>query len=186
MFHWIKGKIKEKNKRSIILAVDNLGYEIFITDLLLKKIKLNQEIELYTLFYWRENVLELYGFTSKEELGFFRKLISISGIGPKSALTILSLTRLEELKKAISRKDASFLTKVSGIGRKTAERIVLELSRSIKVEDSQQTDTETQVLDALRGLGYSLAEARKALGEVPENVKEVEERVRMALRRLSR
>ena len=190
MLSWLNGKIRDKNEKSVIVEVNNLGYEIFITEFLLDKIKIDQELKLYTHLYVREDTLELYGFERKEEMDFFRELISISGIGPKSALAILSLARLEELKKAIIHEDVIFLTKVSGIGKKTAERIILELKEKMKKNDdlrftNYEASGDSQVLDALVSLGYPLNEARKVLREVPEEVKGVEERVREALKALA-
>lgn len=191
MLAWLKGKIRDKNKKSIIIEINNLGYEVFVSDFLLDKIKVDQEIKLYTRLYSREDCLELYGFIDREELDLFRKLISVSGIGPKSGLAILSLARLEELKKAITHEDVNFLTKVSGIGKKTAERIVLELKEKYpeqpkEAKDPDELETKTQALDALVSLGYPLPEARKALRKVPLDIKGIEERVREALRMLSR
>jgi Holliday junction DNA helicase RuvA len=192
MLSWLKGKIKYKDEKSIILEINNLGYKIFVTEFLLDKIRINQEIQLHTHLYSREDTLELYGFASREELNFFRQLISVSGIGPKSALAILSLARLEELKKAISHEDTIFLTKVSGIGKKTAERIILELrekiTRSIisgEMRDAGELEIESQALDALVSLGYPLPEVRKALREIPEEIKGVEGKIREALKILS-
>ncbi len=190
MLIWLKGKIEYKNEKTIGLEINNLGYEIFVNDFLLNKIKIDQEQKLYVHLYLRENTLELYGFETKEELDFFRELISISGIGPKSALAILSLVQLKELKKAVSRGDITFLTKVSGIGKKTAERVVLELKEKIKkIKDESiryESETDGQVLDALVNLGYSVVEARRALRELPEEIKGVEARTKEALKILSR
>ena len=112
----------------------------------------------------REDVLDLYGFLDHRELEFFEMLISVSGIGPKGALSILGITSIETLRKAISTGDTSYLTKVSGIGKKTAEKIIIELRDKIGEEKGGSSlQGELDALEALKSLGYSQNEAREAL-----------------------
>ena len=116
----IEGKILGKGERFVVLNLNGLGYKVFLsTDSLLKS-KEGEEVKFWTHLHVREDAMDLYGFYDKEELNFFENLISISGIGPKSALGILSLAPAETLTRAISQGDTTYLTKVSGIGRKTA------------------------------------------------------------------
>jgi Holliday junction DNA helicase RuvA len=115
----------------------------------------------------REDALDLYGFLDREELEFFEMLINVSGIGPKGALSILGITSIETLRKAISIGDTSYLTKISGIGRKTAEKIVIELRDKIGTElEGSSLQVELDALEALKSLGYSAIEAREALKKV--------------------
>ncbi len=184
MIAYLKGKVKEKKEKYIILEIGNIGFRIFLSSLFLEKIKVNEEIKIYTFLYSREDTLELYGFSNEEELNFFEYLISVPGIGPKSAISILSLAPPEKLKEAVQQNRVELLTKVSGVGRKTAERIILELKNKFKEEQLEESLDE-EVLDALIKLGYSLREARKVIREIPPEITKLEEKVKYALKLLS-
>jgi Holliday junction DNA helicase RuvA len=136
----------------------------------------------------REDAHNLYGFTDKETLDFFELLITISGIGPKSALSILSAASVDAIKKAVISGEVAYLTKVAGIGRRTAEKIVLELKEKIGALTSEGTavQEEVDVIEALKALGYSHMEARDAVKKVPETVTGTGERVKAALKLLGR
>jgi Holliday junction DNA helicase RuvA len=135
----------------------------------------------------REDILDLYGFLDKKDLEFFEMLISISGIGPKGALNILSVASIETLKKAITNEESSILTKVSGIGQKTAEKIILELKSKVSGEYmDEKGGASGETIDALVSLGYRLQEAREALKKVPDDVKEVGAKIKYALKLLSK
>jgi Holliday junction DNA helicase RuvA len=118
----------------------------------------------------REDALDLYGFLNREELEFFEMLINVSGIGPRSALAILGIASIETLRKAIGTGDTSYLTKISGIGRKTAEKIVIELRDKMGKElGGGSLQVELDALEALKSLGYSQNEARETLKKVSPN-----------------
>ena len=137
----------------------------------------------------RENILDLYGFSSEEELRLFELLLTVSGIGPKSGLAVLDIATVETLRTAIAGGNASYLTKVSGIGKKTAEKIVLELQDKVGaiVEGSAATlHGDSEALEAMRALGYSQAEARDALRKVSSEIEGSSDRLREALRILGR
>ena len=190
MLSYIKGKIIFRGKDFIIISPDNIGFKIFV----LANLNIeNDEIELFTHLVVREDALTLYGFSNYEELELFELLISISGIGPKAGLGILSLADPETVKLAIVKGDVSILTRVSGIGKKTAERVVLELRNKVSVSDtagleekSKEINDQTDAIDALVGLGYNINEAKRALSEVPSEIKDVGERIKMALKGLGR
>ncbi|HWA31967.1 MAG TPA: Holliday junction branch migration protein RuvA, partial [Candidatus Paceibacterota bacterium] len=130
----------------------------------------------------REDAIELYGFMDHDELEFFEMLIGVSGIGPKGALSILGVATIEVLAKAISTGDISYLTKISGIGKKTAEKIVIELRDKLGEEAADGTlQGELDALEALRSLGYSQGEAREALKKVPAEL-DTNGKVREALK----
>lgn len=194
MITYLKGKVKYKNRNYIILDVQDVGYRIFVTPQLQEKLEENQEIELYTFQYIGEDKVELYGFKHVNELEFFEQLIQISGIGPKSALGILTQATVDEIKRAIIHGDSTLLTKVSGIGKKTAERIILELKNKIDVSKREEKEflkeggikEESEALDGLVGLGYSLKEAREVLKQIPEKAKTVEQKVKEALKLLGK
>ncbi|PIR68692.1 Holliday junction branch migration protein RuvA, partial [Candidatus Nomurabacteria bacterium CG10_big_fil_rev_8_21_14_0_10_03_31_7] len=124
----IKGKIILKTDKFIIVETTGVGYKINISpDTLSKFKKKDEEVFLWTHTHVREDILDLYGFLNREELEFFEMLINVSGIGPKGALSVLGVASIETLKRAISTSDTAYLTKVSGIGKKTAEKIIIEL-----------------------------------------------------------
>ena len=178
-----------KAERFTVVSTNGVGYRVFVNPDTLQKIpEKGAKVKLWTHQHVREDALELYGFVHYAELDLFETLISISGIGPKGALGVLSIAPVDTLKKAIAAGDTSYLTRVSGIGRKLAEKIVLELKekmagRGVSV-DAPELKEEADALDALVSLGYSQKEAREALAGVEPGVVRVERRVAEALRRL--
>ncbi len=164
----IKGKIILKTEKFLILETVGVGYKINVSPDTLSKIqKQDKEVFFFVHTHVREDTLDLYGFLEYPELEFFEMLISVSGIGPKGALTILGVTSIETLRKAIGTGDTSYLTKISGIGRKTAEKIVLEL-RDKMGEEKKGTSLqgELDAMEALKSLGYPQSEIREALKKV--------------------
>ncbi|MFH1207481.1 MAG: Holliday junction branch migration protein RuvA [Patescibacteria group bacterium] len=191
MIAYISGIIKLKTEKAVVIDVTGVGYEIFCLPLVLEKVKIGSPLELYTYQHVREEAIELYGFTGLAERDFFRLLLSVSGIGPKSALAVMSLATVPELKRAIVQGDASLLTKVSGIGTKTAERIVVELKDKLgdeTVEAGQLSGAafDHHAIDAMTTLGYSAREAREALRQVDPSVESVKDRVKAALKHMGR
>jgi holliday junction DNA helicase RuvA len=192
MLAQITGTITFSATSYVVIDVHGVGYKIFTAPETILGIGIdNDQVTLYTHMAVRENSMDLYGFRSRAELEFFELLITISGIGPKSALGILSVAPVDTLKKAIASGDTSYLTKVSGIGRKNAEKIVIELrdklSGGILIEKSSTgLREETDVIEALQSLGYSVSEARDALKEIPETVVGANKRITEALKRLGK
>lgn len=192
MISYLKGKILNRGANFIILRVGDVGYKIFVNAGMLADFNVGAEAEIYTHQHVREDALDLYGFKSMEELEMFEMLLSISGIGPKSALGVLSVGSVEDIKESISSGDPHLLTKVSGIGRKTAERVVLELREKVgQIADGRRQTANGRnfsgdEIDALMALGYSMQQAREALRSVDKNVKDSGERIREALKRLSK
>src|SRR3989344_3701099 len=182
----IKGKIILKTDKFIIIETIGVGYKINISpDTLSKLKKTNEEVLLWIHTHVREDILDLYGFLDRQELEFFEMLINISGIGPKGALSILGIASIETLKKAVGTGDTAYLTKISGIGRKTAEKIVIELRDKLEVSKSGTSlQGELDTLEALRSLGYSQSEAREALKKVLPNT-DTNTKIREALKILS-
>ena len=182
----LRGKIISSSLKSAVIDVGSVGYKIFATPETLSGIAKNPEnVSVFTYLAVRENALDLYGFEKEEELNFFELLISISGIGPKSALTILSSAGLTTLKGAVASGNASHLSKISGIGRKNAEKIVLELHGKLGVsegEENQNLQTGSDAIEALQALGYSQKEARDALKKVPKEIEAISEIVKQALK----
>ena len=158
MIAYLSGEIFSRGPRSIILLTNQqIGYEVFLSAQDLEKTQGSPEAVFFIYTHVKEDALDLYGFLTKNHLDFFKQLLSVSGIGPKSALNILSLADLGELKKAITSGDPSLLQQVSGIGKKTAERLVVELREKIIIDLSQQESVapeNNQVIEALVSLGY--------------------------------
>jgi holliday junction DNA helicase RuvA len=151
-------------------------------------LKLNQELSLVTLTYVREDQLTLYGFPTLPELEFFELLLTVSGVGPKSGIGIMSLASLDMIKSAIVSEDPSVFTKVSGIGRKTAERVIIELKDKLKneVASGPVAKEHSDAVDALLALGYSQQEAREALKNIPTTVTDLQDKVKLALKVLTK
>lgn len=176
MIHYLKGILEYKSPAFIIVEVGGVGYEINIPlssfDLLPPE---GKEIKINTYLHWRENGLTLYGFVTQEERDFFGLLISISKIGPKSALRIVSRISPSEFKRAIRKGDLATLTHVPGIGGKTAQRLILELKERVEEEEIVEPGKETitkDTLSALISLGYTRKEAEKAVKEALRSTEE--------------
>ncbi|OGI25562.1 MAG: Holliday junction DNA helicase RuvA [Candidatus Moranbacteria bacterium RBG_13_45_13] len=185
----IQGKIAFFRDNYVVVDVAGVGYKVFVTEFTMGKIAGKKEIELYTHTYVREDTLSLYGFLTLDELEMFELLISISGIGPKAAIGILSIAEPKTIRTAIISDDSSILTRVSGVGKKTAQRVILELKNRIAElpgEDQGVARADSEAIEALTSLGYSVSQAREALKAVPENVKDVSNRVRAALKSLGK
>ncbi|SRR5258708_2781117 len=166
----ITGKITLKTDKFLIVETSGVGYKINVSpDTMLKSIKTGS-ISLWTHTHIREDTLDLYGFLDHVELEFFEMLLGVSGIGPKSALAILGIASIDTLRSAIGTGDTTYLTKISGIGKKTAERIVIELRDKMDSGEGGargiSLQGELDALEALKSLGYSQNEARDALKKV--------------------
>lgn len=187
----IRGKIGLKTDKFIIVETGGVGYKISVSpDLLSKSQKIGEEVFLFIHTHVREDAIDLYGFSGREELEFFEMLLSVSGIGPRSALAILSIASIETLRQAIGTGDTSYLTKISGIGRKTAEKIVIELRDKIAAKDTSEKGgsslrDELDALEALKALGYSQNEARDALKKVTPDT-DTNTKIREALKILGK
>ncbi len=185
----IKGKIEYIKDSYVVVDVNGIGYKVFATPYVLGKIAGQGEVNLFTYTYVREDILALYGFLSLNELEMFELLISISGIGPKAAIGILSVADVKTIHTAILNEDSSVLTRVSGVGKKTAERVILELKNKVAELpgfEKDQVMADSDALEALTGMGYSQTEAREALKLVSADIQDVAERVKMALKNLGK
>jgi Holliday junction DNA helicase RuvA len=187
MIGQLTGKTVRHEARFVILDVSGVGYKIFTSTETASQLKNSPSpVTILTHLVVREDALDLYGFIDKAEQEFFELLIGISGVGPKSALSILSLAPPETLRKAISSNNTSYLTQVSGIGRKIAEKIVLELRDKIGAleSDSDSLDQEAEAIMAMEALGYSAREAREALRQIPAEVTDTGDKIKLALKQL--
>ncbi|MEK7527377.1 MAG: Holliday junction branch migration protein RuvA [Patescibacteria group bacterium] len=187
MISSLKGLVANKDPKSLVVEVGGIGLKVSAPTETLQKAARGKAISLFTHLVVREDALTLYGFADKETLEFFELLIGISGIGPKTAVAILNVASPETIRKAVASGDTSYLTKVSGIGKKTADRIVRELEDKIGVpEEGASISEEVDAVEAMRSLGYSQAEAREALKKVPQLVTGAGERIKAALKILGK
>lgn len=190
MIAHIKGVVAEKFANSVIIDVNGVGYEVNLTSIDFDNLTLDDEIKLYTFHHIREQSEELFGFTSLAAKKIFELLITVQGIGPKAAMSILSLAPAEEVRNAIANADASFVSQASGVGKKSAERVIVDLREKVGLPTYYGRKSEPtapsapandEALEALMALGFTLADSTKALEGVDPNLS-VEERIRAALK----
>ncbi len=193
MIAHIFGRIDEKFGGSVIVDVNGVGYEIGVTAPDFENLRLGETKKFYTYHAVRENAEELYGFSSLAAKKLFEMLISVQGIGPKAGIAILSLAEVEDVRNAIANSDVAFISKASGVGKKSAERVIVDLSdkvgapskygaTEVKFGAAVSKPEKDDALDALIALGFNLKEATEALDGVDKTLP-LEERVKLALKR---
>lgn len=198
MFAYIKGSLEEKSTNYVVIDVGGIGYKIFMSDMAIKNIgELGNIVKVHTHYYVREDNISLYGFLSNEELKMFELLLSVSGIGAKSAITMLSNITPSSFALAVITNDIKKLTKIPGVGAKSAQRIVLELKDKLKAEEKLNEEPEIEeaieidesseeAIAALQILGYSKKEIEKALSKVELKNLTTEEIIKAGLKNLAR
>ncbi len=195
MISYIKGTVKYLSNEEIIIERDGIGFGILTSQNVINKLRIEDNVTLFTHMHVREDDISLFGFLSQDEKTIFRQLISISGIGPKGALAILSTLSIDELRIAVLSEDYKAIAKANGIGTKTAQRVVIDLKDKLKLEDilpdaeasvqeeSIGNDNMAEAALALTSLGYSNLEALRALKKVKNNENmSVEELLKAALK----
>ncbi|HNW96376.1 MAG TPA: Holliday junction branch migration protein RuvA [Candidatus Paceibacterota bacterium] len=189
MFYSIEGILAKKSDKFIVIENHGLGFRIFVSQETGAKLpKLGDITKLFLHHHVREDAMDLYGFLHKDEMELFELLISVSGIGPKTALGLIGLSSVENLKAAIISGKADFLHRAPGIGQKTAERIILELKTKIVEEggDNSKLESDMELEDALVGLGYDKSVSRQAIKKIPGEIVDPEKRLKEALKLLSK
>ena len=186
MIAYIKGTVMSLEEKYLIILVSGIGYKVSAPFEVIGKAKLNSEIELWIHHHLRDDSSDLYGFEKRDEKEFFEALLGVSGIGPKSAINILNVATVSDLKKAASTADTSHLIKVSGIGKKMAEKIVLELKGKFSDDETVSLKSEVEAIEALKALGYSQKESRDALKAIPNTLHTPEDRIKAALKLLGK
>jgi len=185
MISYLTGKPLYEIDTALILDVRGVGYNVNITESTLNWALIQETISLWIHTIVRETALDLYGFETKNELYFFKKLLNVSGIGPRSALAMIGLASTDTLYQAIIKDNIDFLTSVPGIGKKTAERMCIELRDKLKdyAGKTEQVvyDGDTDVVDALLALGYSPSQTYQALEKVDAGITETNDRIKAAL-----
>jgi Holliday junction DNA helicase RuvA len=191
MIAGIKGTIEAIGANFIIIGVGGVSFQVYLPTSTLSHLgAVGQQAKLHTHLHVREDNLTLYGFSSPRELALFQTVTTVKGIGPKLGLALLSAMDVDQVTSAIASGDAARLTGVPGIGKKTAERIVLELKDKIGTQwmisqDSESTMGNSDVMAALASLGYSTAEAARAVSALPNTALPIEEKLKLALKFLS-
>ena len=192
MIAHIEGKVVEKFAGAVIIDVGGVGYEVMVSAQDFESVNLEEKRKFFTYHQVRENAEELYGFSSLAGKKIFELLISVQGVGPKAGMAILSLAEAEEVRNAIANGDAGFIGKASGVGKKSAERVIVDLRDKVGIPSRYGATEVTGVgtagvgesdeaLDALIALGFPLKEATLALEKVPTDLS-VEERIKLALK----
>ncbi|MCL7452382.1 MAG: Holliday junction branch migration protein RuvA [Anaerolineae bacterium] len=184
----LRGVLAAKGKDSVVVQAGGVGFRIFVPQSLLEQNPgIGQDLTLYTHLHVRENELTLYGCASEEELSLFGTLLGVSGVGPKVALAVLSALPPDRLRAAIAQEDLAVLSRVPGIGPKTAKKLVFDLKDKIAAQMPPGepvpafTQADADLVAALTTLGYSVAEAQEAIRSLPREELPLEERVRLAL-----
>jgi Holliday junction DNA helicase RuvA len=191
MIAHLKGILTEKFDNSVIIDVNGVGYEVNLSGIDYENLSLDDEVKLYTYHHVREQAEELFGFTSLAAKRLFELLISVQGIGPKAGMAILSLAPAEEVRNAIANADSAYVAKASGVGKKSAERVIVDLHDKVglptyygrknePINPSKPLEND-EALDALMALGFTLADATKALEGVDSDLP-VDQRIRTALK----
>lgn len=198
MFAYIKGSLEEKSNGFIVVETAGVGYKIFMSESAISKLgELGEIVKIHTYYAVREDNISLYGFVTKEELKMFELLISVSGVGAKSAITMLSAINPSEFALAIISDDVTKLKKVPGVGAKTAQRIILELKDKLKNEEltgevnegeipKVSTEEVNEAIAALQILGYTKKEIEKVFESVDVSGRSTEEIIKIGLNYLAR
>lgn len=187
MIATLRGEITQKEDDALIVETNGIGMRVHVPATLRESANLGERMLLYTHFVVRQDAMSLYGFETLGERDLYTLLLSVSGIGPKLALAILSSLTPDTVKRAVFNEEYEILNRVPGVGKKTAQRIVLALQDKLKPTDTLEqvaamTDTDGEVLEALTALGYSVVEAQTAIQAIPkDSPSSVEERLRLAL-----
>jgi len=191
MIAHIKGEIAEKFLNSVIVDVNGVGYEMSLTMIDFEAVNVGETHKFYTYHSVRENGEDLYGFSSLAAKKLFELLISVNGVGPKAGMAILSLASPEDVRNAIANADAAFVSKASGVGKKSAERVIVDLRDKVGLpshvgateilKPTEKVEND-EALDALIALGFPLKEATAALEKVDKNLS-TEERIKLALKK---
>ena len=191
MIELVKGVIFGIDEKSLIILLGGVGIKIWTTNSVLSKTKVGENIQLFTDLVLRETEINLYGFEDNRERNMFRELLKVSGIGPKASMAIVSTLTLAEIYNAIQTKNYDRFSQVPGIGKKTAQKIILYLQDSSEIDKTIQIDTSiasvnSELMEALVGLGYSIVEAQSCIQSLPkETPDDLESRLRIALQYFS-
>lgn len=187
MISTIEGRVLSRGRDHLVIGLGGLGIRVQVPADLLASARPGDSLHLYTHFHVREQELALFGFAEAQDLALFEMLLGVQGVGPRLALATLSAMPADALRLAISQEQPGVVARVPGIGKKTAQKIVLELKDKIAITEgvppelAALSEADAEVIDALTSLGYSIVEAQRAVQALPQDVTDVEERLRLAL-----
>lgn len=186
MIRMVRGPVVARGRDFLVIDVHGVGYKVSVPEPIALATSNNEELLLHTYLQVREDALNLFGFTEAEELAMFELLLGVNGVGPKVAMSILGVLNPDMLRMAVAAEEPAMIARVPGVGKRTAEKIVLELRDKVKQTSGLQTiaeatDVDSEVIDALISLGYSVVEAQRAVQKLPKEATDVEERLRLAL-----
>jgi len=192
MISYIKGTLERRGENDIIVEAGGIGYRIFVSPATLAKLpQMGEAVQIFTYFSVKEDGMSLYGFAAREEQEMFEKLLLVNGVGPKGALGFLSVLNPSEIVMAILSDDVKTLSKAPGVGRKTAQRVILDLKDKFKTEDAAGIaesvgggDAKFEAIDAMTALGYSRSEAAQAVNAVAAEGMTTEDILKAALKRM--
>ncbi|PIR97950.1 MAG: Holliday junction branch migration protein RuvA [Candidatus Colwellbacteria bacterium CG10_big_fil_rev_8_21_14_0_10_42_22] len=188
MIHGLSGELKDVGLNHIVIGVGGVSYKVYIPVTQEKLPKVGELLEIYTYLHAREGGIDLYGFFEEQKLGLFEKLVSVSGVGPKSAMAILSVASADKLMAAIAGGEPDFLRRSSGVGKKTAERIIVELRDKMGGVEGGSfaalAESDRDVYEALVGLGYQKRKVEEVLREIDSSITDVRDRLKEALKKI--
>src|ERR1035437_9359658 len=191
MIGFLKGKVELLKRPFVMIDVNDVGYKVLVPETIYAKLSLGNVVKIFTYTYVREDALDLFGFLEAEDLGLFENLLTVSGVGPKTALSIFSFGERKDIIEAIIKGDVSFFTSVPRLGTKNAQKIIIELKNKMgSTADLDLSGNDllenAEVVQALKNFGFTVQEAQKAVREVKKDGITTEERIRLALKNLGR
>lgn len=191
MIYTLSGELTFKKENFIVIDVSGVGYKVFVPSSMQSGLPATgSRLKIFIYTHIRENAFELYGFLEEKDLDFFELLVSVSGIGPKSAMGILSVGSIDRLSTAIANGETELLQKSSGVGRKTADRIILELKDKVKSyggkEAVKMMESDNDIYEAMASLGYTVKQIKDVIGEIDPDLKNVSDRLRDALKKIKK
>ncbi len=187
MIGYLSGKLLSRHDPYLLIDVNGVGYKVYGSHDILQKFHIGDSLTVYIHTHVREDALELYGFEDEASLELFELLISVNGVGPKTAINVFALGKKDEILQAIRKADVDFFTGVPRLGKKNAQKIIIELKNKLgAVEELDLAEGESDVVSALTQFGFNTDEARKAVREVGEKGKTTEEKIKLALKYLGK
>ncbi|HUD09901.1 MAG TPA: Holliday junction branch migration protein RuvA [Patescibacteria group bacterium] len=191
MIGFLKGKVELLKRPFVIIDVNGVGYKVLVPETIYAKLSLGEALKIFTYTYVREDALDLFGFLEAEDLGLFESLLTVSGIGPKTALNIFSFGERKDIIEAIIKGDVTFFTSVPRLGTKNAQKIIIELKNKMGAGSDLDLSGKdllenAEVVQALKNFGFSVSEAQKAVREIKQVGLTTEEKIRLALKNLGK
>jgi Holliday junction DNA helicase RuvA len=191
MIGFLRGKVELLKRPFVFIDVNGVGYKVLVPETIYAKLSLGENLKIFTYTYVREDALDLFGFLEAEDLGLFESLLTVSGIGPKTALNIFSFGERKDIIEAIIKGDVTFFTSVPRLGTKNAQKIIIELKNKMgagsDIDLSGKDLLENaEVVQALKNFGFSVSEAQKAIREIKQVGLTTEEKIRLALKNLGK